>query len=919
MSYGLVALAIVATFPAQPVPTIREDLYRIWVREGLKRQDARRWDAAAVCYRRALEYRPDGRDALFGLAYSLSKSGKVAESEAALKRLLARYPDEKNGALLLARLLRARGAADQAVQVLRNAATHSPNDAQIAQEIGAALLQASKPSQALPHLVRSLGAGNDTYAVRILLGRCHALLADPVQAEHHLLKALSFRPKDPTAALYLLDVYLSSGRWLDAMALAEGQTKAWPTDWRFWWALAQSGLRLADSQTAIRGVRNAIKFAPKPNQHTLRLRAAKMGLEADMPEVTVAAIEAGEAPDAEMSTYLARAYEALKRWREAAASWEQASKARVALLCQAALCWERAGDTQRALKCLDRVGEKEPAALAEAARIAVSVGNVRAGESYLRRLLAQAPQAPNLHLILAELLAARGEIVLALGQARQAIPMAPAEAWRTLGALYERAGLKRAGARAYLTAWEQSRQTQDAEAAALLLRQLGDWPRLSSLLQSVSKPTDALKVEAGWLALAQDAPERALKTVSGVVGPDGAHVRAIAKQRLGYPSAVDDAVEALRNSDANHEQLLQVFAEATKADANTRRAAIDKLLSLLEKGLVEEKAVEILDGLIEAEYGSQGKVERWVELARTSQAAIGVVRKAAELLADAGRVELALGIVEGQLAESADKPPRQLCLLGLAARLCLHTGLTTKALDYLSRGAALRQQPLIVARLAVLAHTEPIRSATYKALQELATVWEAGGSDVAALFRFMLAAADEADVDAWVASYEGSKEEKALLASARAMARGEPHVALVRLEPASEGRERWQLEAEALLRLGRPAEAEAPVSKLLRHAPGPDAFELSGATAAQLGDWEEAAWWYARAVAAQPDNLALTAALARAAERAQLDRNGRRDLACRAAAYAPSAQARSRVLQSLLVSLAVSEAQVQPTDVSTAP
>ncbi len=230
------------------------------------------------------------------------------------------------------------------------------------------------------------------------------------------------------------------------------------------------------------------------------------------------------------------------------------------------------------------------------------------------------------------------------------------------------------------------------------------------------------------------------------------------------------------------------------------------------------------------------------------------------------------------------------------------------AVSYLSRAAALRGQPAVISRLAVLAHTGSLRVATEEAMLGLAEAWERGRGETAALFRFMQAVSDEADLTAWVARYQGPEDEKALLEAEQALALGDAELALARLQTARPGPTAWRDRTEALLRLGRPIEAGPAVGNLLRYAPGPEAFALSGAVAAQLGDWEEAAWWYARAVAEGDDTPTLTASLARAAETAQLTPDQRTDLTHRASAYAGTGRDRTRALQAVSVALGLAQA-----------
>jgi tetratricopeptide (TPR) repeat protein len=102
----------------------------------------------------------------------------------------------------------------------------------------------------------------------------------------------------------------------------------------------------------------------------------------------------------------------------------------------------------------------------------------------------------------------------------------------------------------------------------------------------------------------------------------------------------------------------------------------------------------------------------------------------------------------------------------------------------------------------------------------------------------------------------------------------------------------WRLQVRALLAAGRPAEALAPLGKLLDCCPDPEACALAGEVYEALGAGAEAAWWYARALAAQPEDQVLARALRRVADKWPVWQGA--ELARQAAAWLPDAQARSR-------------------------
>ncbi|MCD6352403.1 MAG: hypothetical protein J7M26_09815, partial [Armatimonadetes bacterium] len=236
-------------------------------------------------------------------------------------------------------------------------------------------------------------------------------------------------------------------------------------------------------------------------------------------------------------------------------------------------------------------------------------------------------------------------------------------------------------------------------------------------------------------------------------------------------------------------------------------------------------------------------------------------------------------------------------------------GKVAAAADYLSRAAALAGEPLVISRLAALSPLRRVRPETSAALEDLARAWEEGRPVEEATLAFLLASADEADVQAWVKGREGPASHKALLAGELALALGQPAVAEAHLREAPPGPRTWSAVVEALLRQGKPTQAEPIVAALLRAAPGPQTYALAAAVASQEKEWAAAAWWYACAIASGQEAVVSVAALARAASRAHLSDAERQRLAEQAtAAVVAAPQRRLQALRRLYLALGLAAA-----------
>lgn len=836
--------ALLAGFPCQPVEGLRADLYEVWLREGDKRRQAGKWQPAADCYRRALEYAPEGVEGLFGLSYCLARLGKVAEAEGHLRRLLKLRPSHRDAALLMARLLRAHAPPDQALSILGPAIRAKPDDPELNTEVGSALLASGEPAKALAFLQRALEAGNNGYRTNLLLGRCYMALSKPLEAEKYLKQALRFNPAAIEPLIYLLDTFLAAGRWLEVETLARSAAKRHGDDWRIWWRLGEAGLKLAEPETAAEGLARAVALAPAEERRTLALRAAKAALAADVPEAALAALQQSPARDAETLAYTARAHEALRHARDAAKAWQAAGQLRPDLLAHAARCWLAAGERERALKCLIAVGQTDARALRQAIELALELNKADEAERHLRRLLASHPDDSSARLLLARLALRQGDVARAALLAREECGAAPAEAWHTLGAVYAAAGLESAGVAAYLRAWHAGHDIRDLEAAAELARQSQRWHLLAKIIAEADALSDALRVEIGWLALREGRPQAALAAVRRVAGDSADRVRALAE---GAARPVGRAAGAPAIAGPHAAELADIAGCLAAKDPAVREKAAASLARLLSSSQDHARLLRALDDVLRDRFGS-ARVEKWADLARTKEAPLAVVAMAGEQLAASAGPEAAMALVQGKL-KGASTARLRLGLLGLGARLALESGRIAMGIDMLSDAAALRQQPVIVSRLAVLKHLDRLRPDAKAALLRLARAWECGEGEGAAMLAFLTAVASEAETAAWLAGYRSEAEDTNLLQARFALARGEAEVAVTKARQAKPCPSALGCEVAALLKLGRAAEAEAPLTKLLRAAPGPMAFFLAGEVAAAREDWASALWWYARAVA----------------------------------------------------------------------
>ncbi len=832
---------------SQPMPGMSASLYRAWMAEGLKREAARQWGAAEQAFRTVLQYEPRSGDASYHLARCLAQSGNAAEAEQTLSTLLAHEPDRAEAVLLLARLMRGRGKAADAAGVLSAYIQRHPNDPRMLGEAGSAWLAAGHPDRAAAALEKAIAAGDKTPGLRKKLGLAYLAMKKLAAAEPQLRAALNEKPGDMEAALALAGVYAAGQRWLEVVMVTQTQVSLAPKDPRPWWPMADAYGAMADVTSCANALGWAIRLSPAKDQRKAAMQALSLAFGRNLPEVVTRLADLKVLPsDPDVLAAEAQALEGAMRWADAAKLYEQAGASRPELMSLAARCWTAAGNNARALECLGKAATSDPAALMSAVKLALAMKRPDLAERYLRRVLALSPGDVELHLALTEMLSEYGETWQALLQAQEARGKAGAEAVRIMAGLYERASQTEAAAQAYAEAWRRGHKIEDAENAARLMRRLGQWDRMAKLLVETPKLTPRLKLSAAWLALHEKEPARALQALTGLTGPEAAEVRASAFAAKGDLLAAVDAVGQAWNTSPDRDGLCAVLRQAA-GDA----AARDKALNLVPRMVADTSPTKAqwaaVEALLTAEYGPQGRLKALHSLATAAGAPMAMIRYAAEQMAAGGEAAGAAALAD-QTAQAAPDREVKGQLLALAAQMSLAADKLPQAADYMLRAAALRDEPILVGRFTVMKKTGQAALEVREAMGEVAAAWADDAPDAPAVMALLAAGGDEAQLQAWVNSDRGTPADKALRQAQALMLAGKPDLALTYLAKASPGPITRRAQIAALIKAGRASEANAPAEALLRYGPTPQDLVLVGDVALAMQEYDNALWWYARAV-----------------------------------------------------------------------
>ncbi len=172
--------------------------------------------AAVLCYRRALQLRPDFAGGHHNLGNALAEQGDIAAAIACYHRCLALQPDAPMVHVHLGNALLAAGNPTAAIDSFRQAIALRPDDAAAHTNLGSALRAHNQPAPAEAHCREAVRLKPDWAEAHNNLGS--ALTDDPAAAEACFRQALMLRPDFAEALNNLGNTLREQGRVDQAVA-----------------------------------------------------------------------------------------------------------------------------------------------------------------------------------------------------------------------------------------------------------------------------------------------------------------------------------------------------------------------------------------------------------------------------------------------------------------------------------------------------------------------------------------------------------------------------------------------------------------------------------------------------------------------------------------------------------------------------
>jgi tetratricopeptide (TPR) repeat protein len=211
------AAAIVAALPLTDTET---QMAATWKNLGGAMLESGRPAEAIPLFEKSLVHRPDGAEAMRGIAEALAHQGRLAASRAAFERVLAHDPDDPLALLGLGQVQLLEGRTADGLRSLEAATKAAPEDPRAWYRIGMHHAHAGAPAAAIPWLRAAAERETDGFGARLELAKALYQTGDRDAARTESAWIVRRDPENLGATLLLADLLESDGRIGRARALA---------------------------------------------------------------------------------------------------------------------------------------------------------------------------------------------------------------------------------------------------------------------------------------------------------------------------------------------------------------------------------------------------------------------------------------------------------------------------------------------------------------------------------------------------------------------------------------------------------------------------------------------------------------------------------------------------------------------------
>ncbi len=149
---------------------------------------------AIVCYRRALELKPEDEEVCFNLGVAHARSGQIAEAEHYYREAIKLFPEYLEAHNNLGNLLTRQKRYADAMEEFNTALKLAPENASAHNNLGRVLAEQGNATEALKHFIESARLDTNYVEARFNMGGAYLALGQTNEAAASFREALRLRP-----------------------------------------------------------------------------------------------------------------------------------------------------------------------------------------------------------------------------------------------------------------------------------------------------------------------------------------------------------------------------------------------------------------------------------------------------------------------------------------------------------------------------------------------------------------------------------------------------------------------------------------------------------------------------------------------------------------------------------------------------
>ncbi len=192
-----------------------------WLEVGIKQAEQGNYDVAIASIKKAIQLQPRLQSAYYNLGFICYQAGKPQQAVSYYHEALKLDSGDLDSRRGLGLAYTAQEKWPRAAAVFSDLLQMTPDDIEVAVQLGRTYLEMGQPEKAVGPLQKATTIAPPYAQAHLYLGRALTLTGQFTQAAQHLLQAQELKPDSEQIKLELLNLYVESGEFLSALPLVE--------------------------------------------------------------------------------------------------------------------------------------------------------------------------------------------------------------------------------------------------------------------------------------------------------------------------------------------------------------------------------------------------------------------------------------------------------------------------------------------------------------------------------------------------------------------------------------------------------------------------------------------------------------------------------------------------------------------------